>query len=114
MTTVTMYQDAGFTGNYMVLNYSDADLSTHWVQPFNPFWTWDNSVSSLKVEGGDATFYVDKGYGGYSVTLHPGQYARVDYYGIPNDSISSVSIPTGSTTPPPPPPHGPGGTPWTP
>lgn len=54
--------------------------------------TYDSSLTEQGV-----TFHGDSNYGGYSVTLNSGNYNYNDIVsaGIANDSLSSVSVPTG-------------------
>ncbi|RRJ67645.1 hypothetical protein EHV15_18345 [Paenibacillus oralis] len=82
---VTLYEDANFGGGKVVITSDTAYLGD-----------FNDKTSSLKVERIPA-FYVDANYKGNSVSLEAGSYNVADLIakGIPNDSISSVKVPSG-------------------
>jgi hypothetical protein len=91
MTSVRLYEDAGFQGSTKLFKTSDKGLTDNYNPPFG---NWNDDASSLKVYGGPVTFYENTGYGGAHWTLGPGSYDLGDMlsHGIPNDSISSFKF----------------------
>jgi len=92
MTTVKLYEDAGFGGGSYTFKTSDANLTNNLVGLKHPFnWNWDNEASSLEIKGGPVTFYEHDHYQGAHWTLPAGKYdlGQMQDHGIPNDMISS-------------------------
>ena len=81
---VTIYEDIDFGGALQTFYYSDSNLVDD---------GWNDYTSSFIVESGYVQFFEDINYGGEaSDVFGPGSYSWVEDVGIPNDSISSISI----------------------
>ena len=94
MTTVTLYEDAGFGGAEKKFETPDDNLRNNLTGSSNPLnFNWDDEASSLKVEGGPVTFYESVGHDGAQWTLTAGSYdlGQMKALGIPNDEIGSFS-----------------------
>ena len=89
--SVTIYEDDNFGGySYAFHSAPEDDLSDIYMD-----WptTWNDETSSLYTDE-YVTVWEDAGYEGDSATLAPGYHdlASLNYYGIDNDSISSLYI----------------------
>ena len=88
---VTFYWDDNFTGASLTKTASASFIGTD----------WNDKVTSLIVSrvppGEQAVFYTDMNYGGTAVALSPGTYTRAQMIanGLPDDAISSYTIPGG-------------------
>jgi hypothetical protein len=91
--SVTIYEDDNFGGySYQFSGAPVEDLSNYFMN-FYLYLTWNDEVSSLYTDE-SVTVWEDAGYEGDSATLLPGHHdlASLNYYGIDNDSISSLYI----------------------
>lgn len=89
--TVTGYQNDNYGGTAWNFTYDNADLTQ--ISGCN------DNISSIKIAQNAPTFYQDTNFGGAAVTLAAGSYtmAQMVAAGIPNDSISSIKVPSGYT-----------------
>ncbi|CAH2602702.1 conserved protein of unknown function [Rhodovastum atsumiense] len=85
-STVTLYQDANFSGASLTIQSSVADLSQFLLGESN----WTDQVSSIRVTGAPITAYQDVNFGGEALVFVPGDYAQ--FTPAWNDVISSISL----------------------
>jgi hypothetical protein len=83
---VTLYEHAGFTGSTQVLTRDAAELAS-----------MSGQVSSILIEmpPWGATIHKDASYKGTSRTLMPGRYASLSSLGFKDNTVSSVTVPSG-------------------
>jgi hypothetical protein len=88
---VILFWDDNFTGASITRTVSESSIGTE----------WNDKVTSLIVRkiapDEQAVFYADINYGGSAVALSPGNYTRAEMIanGIPDDAISSFTVPAG-------------------
>ena len=83
---VTLYEHDGFSGSTQVLTRDAAELAS-----------MSGQVSSLVIEmpPWGATIHKDTSYKGTSLTLMPGRYSSLSSLGFKDNTISSVTVPSG-------------------
>ena len=83
---VILFQHANFHGAHKHVFVEEANLNAGDDNSFN------DQVSSMVIVEGSWTFWRDANFSEpASRTLGPGIYSFVEQFGIPNDSISSLS-----------------------
>lgn len=88
---VILFWDDNFTGASITKTASESWIGTE----------WNDKVTSLIVKKiapeEQAVFYTNINYGGNAVALSPGNYTRAEMIanGIPDDAISSFTVPAG-------------------
>ena len=88
---VILFWDDNFTGPSITRTVSESSIGAE----------WNDKVTSLIVKKiapeEQAVFYMDINYGGNAVALSPGNYTRAEMIsnGIPDDAISSFTVPAG-------------------
>lgn len=91
---VELFVDANFQGESLQVSSKVTDLSNYSVAKVNNVVTYrksyDNKISSIKVNSGVWQFFSEPNFQGPSVTLGAGEYSGVTEVGIDNDSLSSV------------------------
>jgi Beta/Gamma crystallin len=96
---IILYVDTDFGGFHTHLFESNADLSQIFLggagSGLPSGASWDNIVSSFVIVSGIWQFFKDPHFGslqGNPEGLGPGLYSNTQFFGIDNDSLSSVRL----------------------
>nr|XP_039266482.1 gamma-crystallin N-A-like [Styela clava] len=78
---IILFEDGDFGGNSLVLTEATSKLENH---------SFNDIISSIKVESGTWIVYDDENFCGKSYLLKPGSYPNAQSWGGKDDELSSV------------------------